>query len=627
MANFEYGTQCKVIASGRIGMVIDSTRARVTLNLYDKNYFDPDQETYKKTELEIINDRSVKASCLKQFIKGKLSFAELTEGSNVLPDLVDNDPKAYKITLKDILSGILVYEDKPFMEICEWVETILAYEDQISFVDDPWEMIRDKVTDQDIMNLLWRDLDEFRWTYDYYDNQANEVLKDIKNNLIIWLESKRTQLPPKVLRTVAEQFDDDSIDKESEATQKLFKKCLDAMCEKKDPKSIQRRGYCYYCGTKIYPNDWIKARDAFLEYYQLTGDASAANTLGYIYYYGRCNNGVPEYEEAFKYFSIGHAFTYFESTYKLADMFAHGYGVVKDGKTANHLYWSVYSQNLKRFIKEDYECKFADAALRMGNCFRYGYGAEVDLRTAYYYYLQADLAIRKRTEVANHYGDTVVFNGVQRALEEVRQEYTEKGRTEYFVNPIWLNWTLIKHRRCKMKIRELKEGALLLTASPMKRRDENKAPLMLIAIPKADYCELKDKITIRTAPSSTYSIIGDGTEFVFDSYQYDWNGGTKFYLGDDLVAEIITEKYSFKAPSKKEPAPEGKIYHFVRVVFEGSGRTYDYLCDDNSVKAGDQVIINGYDGEKAVNVISVFDKYENQLGLPLERYKKVIRKV
>ena len=627
MANFEYGTHCKVIASGRIGMVIDSTRARATLNFYDKNYFDPDQETFKKTDIEIVNDRSVKASCLKQFIKGKLSFAELTEGSNLLPDLVDNDPKAYKITLKDILSGILVYEDKPFMEICEWVETILAYEDQISFVDDPWEMIRDKVTDQDIMNLLWRDLDEFRWTYDYYDNQANEVLKDIKNNLIIWLESKRTQLPPKVLRTVAEQFDDDTIDKESAATQKLFKKCLDAMCEKKDPKSIQRRGYCYYCGTKIYPNDWIKARDAFLEYYQLTGDASAANTLGYIFYYGRCNNGVPEYEEAFKYFSIGHAFTYFESTYKLADMFAHGYGVVKDGKTANHLYWSVYTQNLERFIREDYECKFADAALRMGNCFRYGYGAEVDLRTAYYYYLQADLAIRKRTEVANHYGDTVVFNGVQRALEEVRQEYTEKGRTEYYVNPIWLNWTLIKHRRCKMKIRELKEGALQLTASPMKRRDENKAPLMLIAIPKADYCELKDKIMVRTAPNSTYSVVGDGTEFVFDSYQYDWNGGTKFYLGDDLVAEIITERYAFKAPSKKEQAPEGKIYHFVRVVFEGSGRAYDYLCDDSSVKAGDQVIINGYDGEKAVNVVLVFDKYENQLGLPIERYKKVIRKV
>lgn len=104
------------------------------------------------------------------------------------------------------------------------------------------------------------------------------------------------------------QYDSDDIDGQSEATKKLFKECLDYCCDvKKDPKAIQRRGYCYYCGTKIYPNDWYKARDSFIDYYQMTGDASAANTLGYIYYYGRCNGGVPEYEKAFKYFSIGHA--------------------------------------------------------------------------------------------------------------------------------------------------------------------------------------------------------------------------------------------------------------------------------------------------------------------------------
>ena len=90
------------------------------------------------------------------------------------------------------------------------------------------------------------------------------------------------------------------------------------------------RGYCYYCGTSVYPNDWIKARDAFIEYYQLSGDPYAANTLGYIYYYGRCNGGVPEYDLAFRYFSIGHAYGCYESTYKLADMFVHGYSVVKN---------------------------------------------------------------------------------------------------------------------------------------------------------------------------------------------------------------------------------------------------------------------------------------------------------
>ena len=145
-------------------------------------------------------------------------------------------------------------------------------------------------------------------------------------------------------------------------------------------------------------------------------------------------------------------------------------------------------------------------------------------------------------------------------------------------------------------------------------------------IPRSDYCELKDRILIKTAANSTYSIPGGGNEIIFDSYEYNWNGTTKFYYGDELAGEIFTERYTFTAPSKNEIIPEGEKYHFVRVVFEGSGRCYDYLCDDTSVKEGDQVIINGYDGETAVNVVSVFDKYENQLGLPVDRYKKGVRK-
>lgn len=38
-----------------------------------------------------------------------------------------------------------------------------------------------------------------------------------------------------------------------------------------------------------------------------------------------------------------------------------------------------------------------------------------------------------------------VFNGIQKALEETRKEYTETGRTEKFDYPGWTKWTLIKH--------------------------------------------------------------------------------------------------------------------------------------------------------------------------------------
>lgn len=628
MARFEIGACAEVIASGRIGLVEDRERTKVTLCFYDENYIEPDRVIYKDHELKPMDTPVIKTSQLGPFVRGEITLDKISNGVNILSDYVKTDSKAYKITASDLLAGVNVYDKMPPKDVLKWVDVIIQFEADLSFPEDPWEDIVDEVKEKDILNLAYDELEGIRWYI--LEEDPTEMLsvdfKSLRDCLEVWVKSNGKEYPSDLAIRIAGQFDSDSIDKQSEKTQQLFKKCLDALCDKKDPKAIQRRGYCYYCGTKIYPNDWIKARDAFLEYYQMTGDASAANTLGYIFYYGRCNGGVPEYEEAFKYFSIGHAFTYFESTYKLADMFAHGYGVVKDGETANHLYWSVYKQNVKRFIREDYECKFADAALRIGNCFRDEIGTHKDLETAYYYYLQADLAIRKRTQVANHYGDTVVFNGVQKALEEVRKEYTDKGRTEHFIYPGWTKWALIKHRRCKLKIKELKDGVLSLTASPMKRYDEEKAPLMLITIPKADYCELRDRITIKTVKNSTYEIADGAAEIVFDHVEFDYcELITKFYLYDKCVGEICTEGYSFTAPAVKKEL-SGEVYHFVSVCFEESGRCYDYLCDDKSVKVGDKVIVKGYDGETVVEVVDVSDKYESQLGLPRERFKKIIRK-
>ena len=178
-----------------------------------------------------------------------------------------------------------------------------------------------------------------------------------------------------------------------------------------------------------------------------------------------------------------------------------------------------------------------------------------------------------------------------------------------------------------MKIKELKDGVLSLSASPMKRFDENKAPLMLITIPKADYCELRNKITIKTAKNSTYEIADSSSEIIFDHVEFDYGKRTtKFYLYDKCVGQICTDGYSFTAPSVKKKL-SGKVYHFVSVCFEESGRCYDYLCDDKSVKVGDEVIVKGYDGEKAVKVVAVTDKYESQLGLPIERFKKIIKKL
>ena len=221
----------------------------------------------------------------------------------------------------------------------------------------------------------------------------------------------------------------------------------------------------------------------------------------------------------------------------------------------------------------------------------------------------------------------MVFTGIQKALEETRKEFVDKGRTVKFYAPGWTKWTLIKHRRCRLSIKKLNKGVLALDATPLKRRDEEAVPQMLITVPRADYCELRKSIRIKTAPDARYEAFNGESEIVFDSVEYDWNEKkTSFYLYDDLVGEISTEYYTFTAPAKKKPELSGNVYHIVSVVFEGKTRCFDYLCDDTTVKVGDMVIVNGYDGETPVKVLAVSDKYESELVLQLDRYKKVVRK-
>ncbi len=460
------------------------------------------------------------------------------------------------ISTKDLLKDVKENKDKPLAEIYAWAAHWMeVYEENLKSENPFRENIRDSVTEEGILKIsfeiisdIWRVSEDVRNGIEVEEKSlVDEIITELLDVLETWVNSNDKKYSKQLIWLIAEQFDDSGIDEESEATQQLFKKCLDQLCDEKVPWAIRTRGYCYYCGTSIYPNNWIAARDAFIEYYELTGDGFAANTLGYIFYYGRCNDGVPEYDKAFYYFSIGHAHTIYESTYKLGDMFANGYGVRKDEETANQLYWSVYKSCLDRLEQGEEAAKFADAALRMGDCFRKGIGAAQDAETAYYYYLQADYGIRKRMDAMDYYGDDVVFKNIQEALAESRKEYTEHGKSEKYVGPGWTRTLLAGHRSCHLIVKELKNGALSLTAEKVPWRDEHGIPQILLTIPRADYCELLDEIKIKTAPGSEYRFFYGENDIVFDHVEYrSSDGRTFFYMCGECVGEIKTRWYSVK---------------------------------------------------------------------------------
>lgn len=225
----------------------------------------------------------------------------------------------------------------------------------------------------------------------------------------------------KAMYALAEKYDDGNIDEQDAKTQKDFKLAVDTLCEAKVPWAFQKRGYCKYVGTKIYPNDWVGAESDIKTFYDMTGDALAANTLGYIYYYGRTNGGKPQYKKAFHYFSIGHiAGGIYESTYKLGDMFRDGKGVTQDAGTAIRMYLMVYSDTKEQYRNGHYQCKHADICLRIGSCYLHGDGLMKDVDEAYRFLREAEEAIHRRIEVCNSYGDQTVLENIEELLREAR---------------------------------------------------------------------------------------------------------------------------------------------------------------------------------------------------------------
>lgn len=107
----------------------------------------------------------------------------------------------------------------------------------------------------------------------------------------------------------------------------------------------------------------------------------------------------------------------------------------------------------------------------------------------------------------------------------------------------------------------------------------------------------------------------------------DWNytdNRIDFYYDEDMIGWISCEEYQIHQQEKETPS--GEQLTLVSVAFQPGGRTYDYLCELPDVNVGDKVIVIGYDGETEVEVRAVYTRYESELGLPIERYKKVVRK-
>lgn len=402
-----------------------------------------------------------------------------------------------------------------------------------------------------------------------------------------------------------------------------FVRYVDELAAKDNKFALRLRLYGKYTGNAVYQQDFYASRDDAERLFELTRDPYIANTLGYIYYYGRCNNGQPEYEKAFRYFTYGAANGLYESIYKLSDMYRNGYGVWKSETTAFSLIAMLYQNIRPKYERDDEDDScFADIALRMGSMILHGTGTEQDPDAAMSFLLEADYAIRKRME--NHfYGDNVVAANIRKALAEAKQQVQVEANTGRYPAEFFAPVQMLMRDgyRITWKAKRLKSGDWSMTFKRAPKQDETQPAKTFLTMPKIACCELTD--TVKGHVTSAFGLMqpegrADAIEFAKDE-----NGATYtiFFYDQRPVLRLVGTVFDWhiRKPAKKS----GKSVRIVSVTFSPGGREYDYLCDMEDIKAGDKVIVNGYNGPAEVEVQRVSMVPVEDLALPLDRYKRI----
>ena len=422
------------------------------------------------------------------------------------------------------------------------------------------------------------------------------------------------------------QFESDAFQaKASEPALALARKFVEELCEEDSTLALHIKGYSCYGGNRLYPTDWRASRDCITRLFEKTNDPGYANTLGYIYYYGRCSDGVPDYDAAFRYFEIAALNNVDEAIYKLGDMFRHGYGCRKSERTAWELYSRAYDENLDAFLQGK-NASFADAALRMGLVFSEGINASIDCELALEFLLEAEYAAKIRVKESDFFGYAKVVANVEKKLAEVRDQLPDdffQDEVGYYY-PRFFDSLASDNHRCELARYASAEGRVALVVKRIPTRSVPHPKAILVAVPELAFCERTNLVSLTLDEDAEVWFKDDAICVRYDFCKFNYpDGRYYFYYDDELVAWTKSKRYHFHGAKNETYGPE---YRFAVVRFSPDGKTYDYFCDDAAVQPGDRVIVEGYDGEKEVEVVETTTRRESELVLPFARYKNVLRK-
>lgn len=578
---------------------------------------------------------------LRQIARYEITFKEIFNGA-YFDEVKIFCRDVYPISLDDLYQALQAIKaaDPTIHDFGEyWVYPISQLPDEFDLYkacgdidgtlpkDDEYPGL--KTTDEEYFQNLWWDLEDIWEDFDdyshiseikYFDKLISDFSRFLKDRNLMITER---QFSDADMQSYIKKFiDPDYLNKATNNQVILANEFINRLCSKNNEIALRLKGFACYGGNRLFPCNWEASRDCFIRLFDIQDDPEIAERIANIYYEGLCNRGIPEYDVAFSYYSIAAANGLYESMCKQADMYYKGLGCKKSPHTARTLYQKIYNE-CGTYLQEGKSGKFTDAALMMGNVFENGIGGDVNLPFAYFCYLQAEYGTKMQASDRENSVDSATVATIQKRIKKIRDKLPKDFFQEFadFYLPYVFEDFCKYNGRCKLSKSGNETTSLKLTSEfVLSRTNPDQDPLLVI-IPEISFCERIQKATY---------ILGQGAEIWFtdnsDSIFYTFcifnneESRYEFWYDDELAAWVKSDYYRFFDNRGLN------IYRLVTVRFSASGRTYDYICEDTSVGKGDKVIVNGYYGETEVTVIEVITRRKSELALPVERYKKILRK-
>lgn len=412
-----------------------------------------------------------------------------------------------------------------------------------------------------------------------------------------------------------------ALDAADEDTVKLYVKFSEELCREGDKDGLLAVGYGCYGGNRAFECDWKRSEECMLRLFETVANlpdrAYYANTLGYIYYYGRCNDGVPEDEKAYKYFSYAAFNHIFEAEYKIADMYQNGYGVEKCLNTARNIIKKLYETSLDSFKTGWTDSNLADVALRMsGFCKSEEVSGCPDYHAMLKYALQAEFAIRLRRIEHDRYGDSTVQKNILSMLEEAKSkiEINPEAKITCDISEFFDEY-LSGDFPFDIKPKKMKYGKYKLEISPHKT-ETSRFKRLFVTIPELGVCGFYKSITVTLVTPTWTDVEIPDEPFTVDKI----DNNIFIWLNDGKIVASLHYGCCFEV---RKPKESFRKYRFVVFYSDVSKHPMKGLCDDESVKLGDRVKAL----EKGIfypygRVERIFEKADNELDLPPMAYYK-----